>query len=589
MSIKEIPLTEMVERFERKGPTGLKETILQLCEIGKNIRVLYVEDDSQIREEFLHFLNRFFSSVTVATNGKEGLSKALENTYDLIITDIMMPKLNGLEMIEKIKEKKPSQPTMIISAYHELLMLHRSIELGVDGYLFKPIKPQETIDLLWKAVSKIMMEKENLLYKNHLEKMIEIKNQELIQLYTIDHITGLYTLSKLEQDLTQSSKASLAFIKISDFKNLNDFYGYEVGNSILAQTANFLQGMVSDFDDAKLYRISGTHYALLISMDGNDLERFARYIIHMYESTEIQAENEMLLLEMDIGIVDYSEGLSLSKADIALREAQHKGSVVVYTQDDSKNKLRAEKLKCKDDIKRGLIEDRFVPFYQPIIDNKTKKIIKYEALARLITPDGKVISPEHFLSIAKETKTYAQVSQMVIRKAMEDFQNSECFISINLSIDDVKHPQTREFLFQQIEDFPQPNRLVFELLESEGIESYEDLGDFFNRIKHYGCQIAIDDFGSGYSNFERIAKLNIDYIKIDGSLVVNIGNSFLSQTIVEMVASFAKKIKIKTIAEFVTDSTIESKILSMGINESQGYLFGKAIPYQPSMRFIQSL
>lgn len=570
-----------------KSDLALPATFRDLIDIAHEISVLYVEDDDMIRQEFTLFLKRFFASVTTASDGEEGLQSALQGKYDLIISDIKMPKMDGLDMIEHIKEHIPAQVSLLLSAHKEIPMLQRSVELGVDGYLFKPIQPKQTIDTLFKICSKILMEKENRLYKQHLEEMIEAKNNELTQLYTIDRVTGLYTLGKLEQDIIQFPQNSLALIKISDFKSLNDFYGYEIGNSILQQAAEFLQSMIHDYEEARLYRVSGTHIALLIDMPSNELERFARYIIHMFESTEIKVDGELMYLEMDIGIIDSDGGLSLSNADIALREAEDSGKVTVYIPNEAEDKLRAEKLKCKDIIKRGLIENRFVPFYQPIVDNTTKKIIKYEALARLILPDGTVVNPNRFLEVAKETKMYTEISEKIISQAMEDFRDSECSVSINLDLEDIKNIHMREFLFSQIEQFPNPERLVFELLESEGISSYEHIDHFLGRLKGFGCQIAIDDFGSGYSNFERLAKLNIDYIKIDGSLINNVHHSYLSQTIVEMVASFAQKIKIKTIAEFVSNESVESMIVSMGVNESQGYFFGQAVPYNQTMRFIQ--
>lgn len=568
---------------------AVAENYSHLMQMAKKLSVLYVEDDAMIRQEFSLFLQRFFSSVTTASNGAEGLEMASKDRYDLIISDIKMPKMDGLDMIEAIKNQFPDQASMLLSAHKEISMLQRSVELGVDGYLFKPIRPQQTIDTLAKVCSKILMIRENSLYKQHLEEMIESKNRELIQLYMIDRVSGLYTLGKLEQDIVQFPKYSLALMKISDFKSLNDFYGYEIGNSILLQTAQFLQAMVHGYEEAKLYRVSGAHFALLIEIPSHDLERFARYIIHMFESTEIKLDTEMIYLEMDIGIIDGDEGLSLSNADIALREAEQNGKVTVYSHNTTEDRLRSEKLKCKDMIKRGLIENRFVPFYQPIIDNQTKTIVKYEALARLILPDGTVVNPGCFLEVSKETKMYTKISEIIIAQAMEDFKDSECSISINLDLEDIKSFQMRDFLFTQIEQFPQPHRLVFELLESEGISTYENIDHFLNRLKSYGCRVAIDDFGSGYSNFERLAKLNIDYIKIDGSLISNIDESFLSQTIVEMVSSFARKIEIKTIAEFVSKSSVESIVVSMGVNESQGYLFGQPLPYSETMRFIQTL
>ena len=101
-----------------------------------------------------------------------------------------------------------------------------------------------------------------------------------------------------------------------------------------------------------------------------------------------------------------------------------------------------------------------------------------------------------------------------------------------------------------------------------------------------GCKIAIDDFGSGYANFEHIAKLNVDYIKIDGSLILEIEKDILHTTIVEMLANFANKMNIKTIAEYVSSDSIHKIVKSFGINESQGFLFGKPMPYNDSMKYI---
>ncbi|DAB39486.1 MAG TPA: hypothetical protein CFH83_00470 [Sulfuricurvum kujiense] len=102
-------------------------------------------------------------------------------------------------------------------------------------------------------------------------------------------------------------------------------------------------------------------------------------------------------------------------------------------------------------------------------------------------------------------------------------------------------------------------------------------------MKHYGCKVAIDDFGSGYSNFEHLAKLNIDYIKIDGSLILGIEDTLISQVIVEMLSDFARKMGIKTIAEFVSKESISAKVNAMGIDESQGFLYGQAIPHSMRM------
>lgn len=570
----------------------MTDSLSELRELSKGVSVLYVEDDLLIQTQYLAFLSRFFDRVECYDNGEDGLSRALATKFDIVISDIQMPKMNGLDMIERIKEVYPNQLTLLISAHKDAAILHKSIQLGVDGYLFKPLDRDQTIKTLHKLVSKISLEKENLHYKTHLEEIVKIKTDEALTIYFTDHVTQLYSLGKLEKDLSEYQTCTLVEFKIRDFKSLNELYGYDLGNSVLFQTAQFFQKIICEelnFPHHGLYRVSGAHFALLIPREETYIEKHVHHIIQLFEMTHILINEERILLEMDAGIVHWAQGLTLSHADTALREAEKMGHIVTYTIDPQVIEGKSVKLKCKNTLKMALLENRLVPFYQPIIDNETGEIRKYEALVRLITEDGEVIPPLHFLPISKETKMYPLITQMMIKSVFNDFTDSECIVSINLSIDDIKHGATREFLLEQIAHFSDPSRLVFELLESEGIETYAEVIAFFAQLKSFGCRIAIDDFGSGYSSFEHIANLNIDYIKIDGSLVNYIDTNHTSRIIVETIALFASKMGIKTIAEYVSTPSIYNHVKSIGVDESQGYFFGLPTPYNNTMKRIQSI
>lgn len=215
---------------------NLSDNIKLLRKKAEGITVLYVEDDPMIRSEYIKFLSKIFDSIQSAENGQVGLEMALENPFDLVIADVQMPLLNGLGMIEKIKEKYPEQASLLISAHQESSILHRSVELNVDGYIFKPIDRNHTISALMKIVSRIVMIKENILYKQHLEKLVVIKSREVIEGYITDHLSGLHSLAKLEEDILIHPNYSLGLLKIKKFKNINDLYGYEYGNLLLKQT-----------------------------------------------------------------------------------------------------------------------------------------------------------------------------------------------------------------------------------------------------------------------------------------------------------------------------------------------------------------
>ena len=569
------------------------ENFKLLKEKSKGITVLLVEDNPLIRAEYVTLFSKIFDKVDSRENGLDGLHAFLLHKYDFIITDVEMPVMNGLEMTRQIKKNHPSQPILLLSGHQDQAVLYESIQLGICGYLFKPFDMVQMLNTLNRLVTRITMERENLLYSERLEELVKKKSDEALAIYTIDGVTGLFSLARLQQDVLDTTYKSLAILKVKNFKAQNDFHGYDVGDSILKQTANIAQEYLfnheSLLEEVKIYRMGGSHFALLSNSNAKSLQILTENIIKIFESTEINVNHNLTYFEMNGAVVSRKKKLTLSDADTALRIASKLGKVIIYETNEDVLKTRALKLQCSDSIKRALLENRVVPFYHGILDNETKKIYKYEALARLIMPDGNIVAPGTFLPISKQTKTYNKITMAIIRKALLDFRDSECSLSLNLSIDDINDRRTREFVFEQIALFPEPSRLVFELLESENIGAYNEVKTFFSKIKAFGCKVAIDDFGSGYSNFEHIAKLDLDYIKIDGSLIVAIEHEVASRTIVEMLSAFAKKMKIKTIAEYVSSEAISDMVNAIGIHESQGYFFSQPSPYHDSMKIVQAV
>lgn len=565
------------------------ENFIVLKEKAQGMSILIVEDDPLNRKEYIKLFGKIFDDIETQNNGLEGLNSYRDKGHDLVVTDVLMPIMDGLEMVGHIKKSNPTQPILLISGHKDKEILYRSIQLAICGYIFKPLDVVQMLDTLNRMISRIYMEKENNLYKDNLEGLVEKKSTEALQIYTVDRVTHLHSLAKLQEDLNDDTYNSLAVLKIKNFKTLNDFHGYEIGNTILKQTADIAKQVISENPRIKLYRISGSHFALLSPTLGKSLQGFVEAIINIFESCELDVNGNLMYFEMNGAIVCRKDGMSLSNVDIALRASEEQEKVLIYENDDLLSNARLQKLKCSDSIKRGLLENRFVPFYQGIVDNKTKTIKKYEALARLIMTNGDIISPADFLPTSKQTKTYNKITMVIIQKALEDFRDSECSLSLNLSIDDINHKRTREFIFEQIALFPEPSRLVFELLESENIGAYVQVKTFFSKLQAFGCKVAIDDFGSGYSNFEHIAKLDLDYIKIDGSLVVGVETEPASRIIIEMLCEFSKKMDIKTIAEYVSTLGISNIVNSIGINESQGYLFSQPSPYNDLMQKIQKI
>ena len=226
-------------------------------------------------------------------------------------------------------------------------------------------------------------------------------------------------------------------------------------------------------------------------------------------------------------------------------------------------------------IREALNDKRIICHYQPILDQRTGKIYKYETLVRMLTKEGEIIPPIEFLEISKKTKLYPYITREVIRQSCNTFKDRKENFSINLSIDDIKDTNIVNEIIKTIIETKTASRITFEILESEEIENYQEVRNFTKRIKEIGSKIAVDDFGTGYSNFEHILKLNIDYIKIDGSLIKGMENNKKNKIIVETIVDFAKKIGSKTIAEFVYNEASYLISKEIGIDFLQGFYIGK--------------
>lgn len=569
----------------------MKQRLHALQDAAVGISLLYVEDDAEIRQHYGHFLENFFQDITYAKDGQEGLGFTREREFDLIISDIVMPHMSGLDMIKTIKKEKPSQVVIFVSAYSDTAMLESAIGIGVDGYLFKPLDKIKSLEVLTKTVAHIALMRQNSAYKRDLESLVAQKTQELIQTFARDEVTGVYSLAKLQQDLLLQPKQSIAICKLQGFKAINDIYGYEAGNRLLVSTAQLLrESLYKHFgsDYYSIYRTSGTHFVILAHHSSAQLFEVMVQAVREFEAEEILIENERLFVEMYAAVVDERCETSLSNADRALREAQLQKSVILYSRDSIQEEQRKDRIKCKERLSQAIKTDAIVPYYQSIVSNDSNKVIKFEALARMVLPDGEVISPMRFLPVAKESKLYHNITHAMIEQVFRDFRELPYAVSINLSMIDIQNKKTQEFIFESLQSFPEPSRIVFEILESEELHSYRELQEFISALQKAGAKVAIDDFGSGYSNFSYLSKLNVDYVKIDGSLISELPTSLASKAIVQMLSSFASQMGIKTIAEFVSSKEIDSMVKALHLDESQGYLFSQPLPLKEALSKLAS-
>lgn len=400
--------------------------------------------------------------------------------------------------------------------------------------------------------------------------------QKLQSHFQTDLLTSLNNRIKLLDDLEISIKPIVALFNICGFKEINAEYGYRIGDELLVQVARILSKFTLNHP-ILLYRLNGDEFAIVSSEIGLGLfTDLCRDIIAEVEKAPIRIESFLLETKIKAGIaVGNSE--VLLHADIALKESKTLNQPIVVYDDTIKASLEYKNnLLWKSKIINGIKNDLFLPYFQPIVDNHNGTIHSYEALIRLRDDNGNVITPFHFLDVAKKSRYYFELTMLMIRKTFELFKDNDLKFSLNFSVEDIKNDDVILYFRNMLYEYSGiQKRLTIELVESEGIENFEEVTHFIAQMKGMGCKIAIDDFGTGYSNFEYLMQLDVDYIKIDGSLIRKVAESASSYDVVETIVAFAHKNKIKTAAEFVSDEAVFIQVKKLGIDYSQGYYFAE--------------
>jgi diguanylate cyclase (GGDEF)-like protein len=410
-------------------------------------------------------------------------------------------------------------------------------------------------------------------------KILEIENKrktELLikQLYT-DELTQLPNRSALVRDMKQYSDANLAIVNIKSFKNINDVFGFNVGNYTLETLAKRLLLNCNEYE-LTLYRIGSDEFAILNRKLSHQL--FEEFIANTIE----QFEHEVFFYhpkDVEINIALYA-GICFSKknrmacADVALSEANklHK-DYVIYSSSENLIQEQEQKLEMINIIKNALQNDKILLYKQAIV-NRDQEKNKYETLVRL-EHDGRVLSPAEFLDIAQKTKYYPLITRKIVSRALEVFKDRKEEFSINLIAEDILNESTLAYIRKEILSFEDKDRIVFELVESEDLYQLQEVADFIKEMQSLGIKIAIDDFGTGYSNFSYMMMLQPDYIKIDGSLIKDIDRNEKAKNIVTTIITFANELGCKTIAEYVHSKEVFEVCRELGVDEFQGYYFSE--------------
>lgn len=411
--------------------------------------------------------------------------------------------------------------------------------------------------------------------------------RELQASYT-DVLTGLPNRARLLRDLQDRQDACLILLNLDRFKEINSLFGNECGDAVLLamrkQVRSFIRTHSHPFGPSpELYRLSSDEFALLGPCVAESRVRtFASELTEFVCAQRVTWQQQALSLDTSAGIAFQRESNDesapdrlLNQATIAVLQARDQmRQYLFYDQSQEVEKGYEKNIYWARCLKKAIETNALRPYFQPIHDNLQGTFTKYECLVRMEDAEHGVIAAGQFIEVANKLRLNRQITRIMVEKSFAAFATQPHEFSINLSYVDIIDPETLALILEHLRGSNVGERVIFEILESDGIGNYGDVLHFIEKVKSFGCRIAIDDFGTGYSNFSHLHKLNVDFIKIDGSLIRYLAQDHTAFLVTKGIVQFARSMGIKTVAEFVHSEAVQERVVELGIDFSQGEYFG---------------
>ena len=584
---------ELIEKIKKINKNIVTIIYSQNDDKASFLKTIHLKIDGYLMPPFdtNNFLEILYKSIENCKEKKEKKEKKIETIRvqkqfsDLVDKNSIISRTDKDGIITFVNENfcKVSEYTKeeLLGKTHRMVR-HPDNSDEVYADMWKTIKYKKSE---WSGVIKNLSKSGKTYYIKTTIKPILDLNGDILEFISVrSNVNTIMSDKKHLIDKIESNNIFLLIlIQIEDFDILDKFYNTLTVDKIEKMFAfNMLSYLPNSYVFDNIYNIGNGRYALLADFfNFSSSQTNVNYYLESFVKNIRKSILTVDEIEYDLNIiVSYTFGKEhlYEDAKCGLEEAIDKKILIKYANDSSiQEHIEAKKnMEVIKMVKIALDNYKIVSYFQPIINNKTRIIEKYESLVRLVDEDGNVLSPYAFLDISKKGSYYNKITHRVLENSFKILEHITTKISINLSSLDIEKEETRGILYELLERYSSDaGRIVFELLEDENVKDFAVIKRFIKKVKKLGVMIAIDDFGAGYSNFERLLEFEPDILKIDGSLIKNIANDIYSRNIVETIVSFAKKQNIITIAEFVENEEIFNILNNLGVDYSQGYYFGE--------------
>jgi diguanylate cyclase (GGDEF)-like protein len=393
----------------------------------------------------------------------------------------------------------------------------------------------------------------------------------------------------LKQAVAQRASCGFMLVAIDNLARINESYGFDVADEAIGAVAKRLRTKMRGGD--QLGRFSGNKFGIILNnCTPEDMEKAAERLVAGVRDDVIRTGAGPVAVTVTIGGVTAPRHASnvpeiLSRAQETLDRAKAKrlGSVQVYRPNVEREALRRENVRAADEIVTALNERRILLAFEPVVAVATRLPAFYECLMRIRRADGSLAPASAVIPVAERLGLVRLLDHRVLELLVSEMATVPgLHASVNVSPASITDPDwwtTLGALLRANSGVAQ--RLIVEITETAAIHDVDDTRGFVSRVKDLGCRIAIDDFGSGYTSFRNLRKLAVDIIKVDGAFVQNLLRTDDDRAFVQALIDLARRLNLKTVAEWVQDEPSAALLTEWGCDYLQGTLTGLASVQRP--------
>jgi diguanylate cyclase (GGDEF)-like protein len=574
-------------------------------------RVLIIDDEEQIRHLLIDVLGSAYDC-SDAGSAEEALAALSENTYDLVISDIDMGAMSGLELVPRVHSLSPDTVVVMVSGNQDIGFAIEALRVGAFDYITKPIDLRHVEASVERALNHCNLLKEKRRYKEQLETLLQQRTAEVDWLAYYDTVTQLPNRALFEDRLTQSVSVAKAthqslgvlFISLDQFKKVNDSLGHGPGDILLREFAERLKSCITKSDTVA--RFGSDEFALLrTQIDGTKdvIETIGSLSQVLKFSFDLPGHELFATASVGVSLfpLDGEDCQTLLKnAGAALYKAKRSGGANYQFFTADMHELATKRLELESNLRKAIQNEEFLVHYQPRVSVDSLTITGVEALVRWQHPQLGLILPSEFIPLAEDAGLIVPIGEWVLRTACMQGQRwrdqgiAPIQIAVNISARQFHDQDFSQTVIRILEETGlSPKYLELEVTESSIMQDAGFAAGMLSRLKSMGINISIDDFGTGFSSLASLKRLPIDALKIDKSFVREATTDPDDAALVMAIITLAHNLRLKVVAEGVETEDQLRFLQLLRCDEIQGYFFSKPLPaetlatvFEPQIRVI---